>query len=276
MSLSTLMACLRVDRSNADLLAVVADVAERFKCSVIGIAAKQAAAPYTTIRGAGLGVPHDHELGKFKEQASVAESEFHTALSKVETLDWRVQMTFGPPAQHVADEARAADLVIAAADRRDRFPLPSGQAEVGDVLMRLGRPILATPTGATGFKFDQALVLFKDTREARRAVADAVPILQAMQRVDVVELVASDAVDEARRRLADLRDWLIRHGVDCTCSVEVGRGVEAAQLAGIARDLRADLIVAGAFGHSRLREWAFGGVTRDLLLTGERCVLASH
>ena len=54
------------------------------------------------------------------------------------------------------------------------------------------------------------------------------------------------------------------------------QGGAAAQLGALARDLKADLIVAGAFGHSRLREWAFGGVTRDLLLRGERCVLSSH
>ena len=71
-------------------------------------------------------------------------------------------------------------------------------------------------------------------------------------------------------------DWLARNGVESHCSSEVSTGAEARQLAAIARDLKADLIVAGAFGHSRLREWAFGGVTKDLLLHADRCVLASH
>ena len=53
-------------------------------------------------------------------------------------------------------------------------------------------------------------------------------------------------------------------------------GTEAAHLAAIAKDLEVDLIVAGAFGRSRLREWAFGGVTRDLLLKADRCTLVSH
>ena len=185
-------------------------------------------------------------------------------------------MTSGPAYQHVADEARAADLVIASVDRHDRSLLPSGEADVGDLLMRLGRPMLAAPAAAPGFRFGQALVCFKDVREARRAVADAVPILQAMDRVDVVELVEARALDEARRRVGDVGDWLARHGIHPTCSAILANRVEAAQLTGLARDLQADLIVAGGFGHSRLREWAFGGVTRDLLLRGERCVLASH
>ena len=275
MAFSTLLACLRVDRSNADLLAVVGDVAERFGSAVIGVAARQASA-HATIRSAGPGEPHEHDLHKFKERCSAAEEEFRAALSKVGTVEWRTQMTFGPAYEHVANEARAADLVIAPLDHHDRFLFPSGQAEVGDLLMRLGRPILAAHDGATGLKFGQALVCFKDAREARRAVADSVPILRAMQRVSVVEIVEARDVDETRRRLADVGVWLARHGVEATCSAEVAHGNESEQLAAVARDLDADLIVAGAFGHSRLREWAFGGVTRDLLLRGERCVLASH
>ena len=80
----------------------------------------------------------------------------------------------------------------------------------------------------------------------------------------------------SRRRLDRVGDWLARNGVEPRCSSEVSTGAEARQLSAIARDLKADLIVAGAFGHSRLREWAFGGVTKELLLHADRCVLTSH
>ncbi len=275
MAFSTLLAYLRVDRSNADLLAVVGAVAERFGSAVIGLAARQVST-HAYIRGAGPCEPHEYDLHKFMERCSAAEQEFRAALSKVETLDWRTRMTLGPACVHVANEARAADLVVVPVDHRDRFFFPSGQADVGDLLMRVGRPILAAPAGATGLEFNQALVCFKDARETRRAVADSLPILQAMRRVSVVEIVEAKGVDDARRRLGDVGDWLARHGVESNCSAEVAQGTEAEQLAAAARDLDADLIVAGAFGHSRLREWAFGGVTRDLILRGETCVLASH
>ena len=154
--------------------------------------------------------------------------------------------------------------------------MPSGEPDVGDLLMRAGRPILIVPKGANGFKFRQALLCFKDTREARRAAADALPLLQASEGVHVVEVVDSPAIEGSSHALADLKDWLARHGVEAQGSPIATKGGEALQLASLAKDIDADLIVAGAFGHSRLREWAFGGVTHDLLLQGDRCVLASH
>jgi nucleotide-binding universal stress UspA family protein len=91
-----------------------------------------------------------------------------------------------------------------------------------------------------------------------------------------VEIVEAKAVEGARRRLADVVAWLARHGVEANGSTALADGTEAKQLAAVAKDVGADLIVAGAFGHSRLPEWAFGGVTRDLLLFADRCVFASH
>jgi nucleotide-binding universal stress UspA family protein len=132
------------------------------------------------------------------------------------------------------------------------------------------------PPSATGLELNQVLVCWKDSRETRRAIADALPMLQASRRVDLVELVEADGVDHSRRRLEEVAQWLSRNGVESNSSSEVANGPEAPQLAAIAKDLRADLIVAGAFGHSRMREWAFGGVTRDLLLHPDRCILASH
>ena len=101
-------------------------------------------------------------------------------------------------------------------------------------------------------------------------------MLKASRRVSLVELVEAEGVDHSRRRLEEVAQWLLRNGVESNSSSEVANGSEASQLAAIAKDLRADLIVAGAFGHSRMREWAFGGVTRDLLLHADRCLLASH
>lgn len=182
-----------------------------------------------------------------------------------------------PAYEFFADEARSADLVVATLEPSDRIFFPFGEMEIGDLIMRVGRPVLIVPPGAAGLKLAHALVCWNDKREARRAVADALPLLQACKRTEVVEIIVdADAMDEARSRLADVGDWLARHGVDTQCHATISNGAEAFQLAQIASDLEVDLIVAGAFGHSRLREWAFGGVTRDLVLQADRCVLASH
>lgn len=275
MSVSTVMACLSVGRSNADLLSVVGDVARRFGARVIGVAARQMAMhPY--VRGVGPFEPQDYDPRKFAEQAKGVEAKFRAALADVPALEFRMQITSGPPCQYVANEARSADLVVAPIEPNGRASFSFGEAEVGDLLMRLGRPIMTAPTGAKGFAFRQALVCFKDVREARRALSDSLPILRRMQRTRIVEIVETEMRECAARRLADVGDWLSRHGVEATLDVLLAKGSAANQLAAYARDIDADLLVAGAFGHNRLREWAFGGVTHDLVLRSDRCVLSSH
>ncbi|HTR14225.1 MAG TPA: universal stress protein [Roseiarcus sp.] len=277
MTFATVMACLDVDRSNANLLGVVGAVARRFGSRVIGVAARQASGHFVQARAGGLSEPLEHDTRKFRDLAGQAEAEFRAALGDVARLEWRRIFTAGPVHEQIADEARSADLVVSTIEGDGRFFFPSGQAAVGDLLMRLGRPVLAAPPEASTLEFKEAFVCWKDTREARRAVADALPALKASERVTVIEIVkAADELDRARRGLADLSDWLAIHEVPATCMAEIGSGTEAQQLAAIAKDLKADVVVAGAFGHSRLREWAFGGVTSDLLLRADCCVLASH
>jgi nucleotide-binding universal stress UspA family protein len=274
-AISTLMACMSTDRSNTELLAVVADLAQRFSAAVIGVCAKQLSM-HSSVLAVGPGEPRGHELDKFRERLAVLEAEFRSALSIVTNLQWRAQMTAGPTSHYLAAEARAADLLVANSEAGDRKGSTSSEIDVSDLVMRGGRPILLAPPGVRGLKLTRTLVCWKDSRESRRAVADALPILKASRAVDVVELVSEQEIEAARTRLADVGDWLYRHGVEANCLATPLTGVESAHLAAIAEDLGADLIVAGAFGHSRLREWAFAGVTQDLLVRSERCAFVSH
>ena len=275
MSFATVMVCLHVGLPNTGLLAVARDAVLRFGSTAIGCAARQVSTHPAPVLGGGLGEPRQYDLRRFAEQSAVAEEEFRKALAGVDRLEWRAQMTFGPAYELVANEARSADLVIAPIGGRDGFFSPSGQAEIGDLLRSAGRPVLAAPPGATGLGFEHALVFWKETREARRAVSDALPLLKAMRRVEVFELVEAEAIEESRRRLGDVGAWLMRHGVRANCRTELVRGSECAGLAALAEDLRTDVVVSGAYSHSRLHEWAFGD-TRDLLSRVRRCILASH
>ncbi len=274
-TISIVMACMRTDRSNAELLVVVADMARRFSAAVVGVVAQQASM-HSAIMAIGPGEPPDRDVQNFRERAAAVEAEFRSALSLVEDLQWRSHMTAGPPSQHVAADARGVDLIVAAAEPGEQIFPPSPEIDVSDLLMRAGRPVLIAPAGAAGLKLTRAVVCWKDSREARRAVVDALPILKVCKRVDVVELADGRELEAARRRLTDVGDWFARHGIETNCLASPLNGTEAAHLATIAKDLDVDLIVAGAFGRSRLREWAFGGVTRDLLLRADRCTLVSH
>jgi len=121
------------------------------------------------------------------------------------------------------------------------------------------------------------LVAWKDTPEARRAIVDALPMLRKAKDVTVVEIVEDD-VDRpaAMSGVNDVVTWLSHHGVLAAEQVPSERGHAGAQLERIASEVGAGLIVAGAYGHLRFREWILGGVTKRLVNPSGRCSLLSR
>ncbi|TIS70092.1 MAG: universal stress protein, partial [Mesorhizobium sp.] len=107
------------------------------------------------------------------------------------------------------------------------------------------------------------LVAWKDGREARRALSDSLPFLANANEV-VIATMEADSGQDARNSLADVAVFLEQHGITARTEVIAGEA-DGERLVAFARLIRADLIVSGAYGHSRLREWAFGGVTRSLI-----------
>jgi nucleotide-binding universal stress UspA family protein len=142
--------------------------------------------------------------------------------------------------------------------------------------MRAGRPVLIVPAGAKTIDLEDVVVGWRDRRETRCAVADALPLLRLAERVTVVEIEADAELTEARARLDDVVAWLGRHGVAAKALAAPASGVDVVMLEATAREQHAGLLVAGAYGHSRLLEWVFGGVTCDLLLHPGLCTLLSH
>src|SRR5262249_41476521 len=121
------------------------------------------------------------------------------------------------------------------------------------------------------------VVAWKDTRESRRAVRDALPFLQEAKEVVLVEVGEHESQSQAKKNLADVAAYLVRHQV--VVAAEVWRrppGLVAAELLRVVQEEKEDLIVAGGYGHSRLGEWIFGGVTRELLAASPVCCLLSH
>jgi nucleotide-binding universal stress UspA family protein len=123
------------------------------------------------------------------------------------------------------------------------------------------------------------LVAWKDMREAWRAVADALPLLVRAEEVLVLEVVRDEAEkgEQARARADDAAAFLVRHGAPARGAAAGLRGRAVADEVLFAAERQgADLVVGGAYGHTRLREWAFGGVARDLLARCPICCLLSH
>jgi nucleotide-binding universal stress UspA family protein len=269
------MVHLQLGRSNAGLLNIAAGLAEQFEASVIGIAARQ---PLQLLCGDGYvsGDLYEADLEESARELKEAELEFRTALApRVAAIEWRSSQTYALLADYLAGEARCADLIlthVAFGDAWDAARI----VDNGALVMQAGRPVLLVPQKAGALTPNRMLVAWKDTPETRRAVTDALPLLKRATQVKVVELAPDDDLGDAQRRVKDVVAWLKRHGIDAEGSARQSTRDDAAALHGIAQDMQADVLVAGAYGHSRLREWALGGVTRDLLLSAERCSLISH
>jgi len=276
MTYRNLMVRLQLNGDNQGVLRIAAELAERFSANVTGIAACQ---PILVLANEGFHAPEvimqDRE--EIARELRAAETEFRNALSGCAgQLEWRSTITYSPLADYIAQEARSADLIITAKDEGLGLLDENRKVYLGDLAMRAGRPILVVPKGITSLPLRHVFVGWKDTREARRAALDALPLLKAAGRGTILEVAPEHQHAAAQARLDDVSRWLKRHDVDMTCRAVSASGTEASFLHAFLLDHHCDLLVAGAYGHSRLKEWAFGGVTQDVLLDPLFCVLLAH
>jgi nucleotide-binding universal stress UspA family protein len=273
---ATLMVHLELGHPNTALLKVAGDLAERLHTSVIGIAVCQ---PMRIIYSDGY-IPGDlieQDRQQIDDEMKAAEAEFRASLgNRLQTSDWRSVVTYISLSTQLAREARCADLVITGVDRNASLFDTSRHLDIGDFVMQAGRPCLIVPAGIEKLALKHVVAGWKDTGETRRAVYDALPLLKQAGRVTVVEIAIEEDLAEARIRLQDVVGWLKRHAIEAISVAALSTGDDAAELKAIIQEQGADLIVAGAYGHSRVREWVLGGVTRDLLLRAGRCSLVSH
>jgi nucleotide-binding universal stress UspA family protein len=143
-------------------------------------------------------------------------------------------------------------------------------------LFDTGRPVLVVPyIQKTGVKLDRVMVCWDGSRSAARAAADALPFLKRAKTVEVTMVTERGKSDEAPG--ADIAQHLARHGLVVEVKQIVAPHATGADvLLSRAADTSADLLVMGGFGHSRLREFMLGGVTRSILQAMTLPTLLSH
>ncbi|MCC5980674.1 MAG: universal stress protein [Oceanicaulis sp.] len=242
-------------------------LAKAFGARLIGVGAM--ARPEAIVTPEGVMHPDPDNVAMLEKDLKALSLRFSkkaAALGK-DKASWRSALT--APAPYLAENARAADMLIVSSRADSDFPVIG--VDPSDVIMAAGRPVLAVPRGKGDMDFSTVLVAWKDTPQARRAVAAALPVLASAKRV-VVTGVGDETAGEA---LEEVAVWLASHGVKAeTVHVKeknAGKAIiKAAELQG------AGLIVAGAYGRSRLREFILGGVTRDLLFKSKIPCLFSH
>ncbi len=227
----------------------------------------------------GGGIPVDLIEIQRRESAKAANaavSRFETAAkaagvsAETRTLD----ATFGSAATLFAQIARRFDLAVVGQGRRETGPAEDLLIE--GALFGSGRPMIVVPFIQKGaFKLERVLACWDGGRTAARAIGDAMPVLERAGSVDLVIVTEHGKNDDITG--ANMAEHLTRHGV----KVEVRRiakgdiDVQDAILS-YAADRDADLIVMGGYGHSRLREFILGGVTRGILTSMTVPVLMSH
>ncbi len=273
MSYSTLMVQLDLQQSNDNRLRVAADLAEMFDARVVGISAADIRPLYFLDGSAAEELLEKDRAWLTAEMANCEQQFRQTFRTRADRIEWRSALD--RPTDFVAREARAADLVITASLHGSADLMR--QVDPGELVLRAGRPVLAVPPGLERLKTESIVVAWKDTREARRAVCDALPLLHKADEVVVVELVESGTDQTAAEaRVKDVAGWLVRRGINASSiTTKTLIGVPD-QLVIIAQDQDANVIVAGAYGHTRIQEWAFGGVTRELLMQQKCYALLSQ
>lgn len=277
MTYATVMVSLALDQLNTARLQVAGELAERFEAAIVGIAAARFAPPLYFTDGAEAQRLIDQEEGSVKRRLADLEVQFRAATrTRSGRVEWRSAMDF--PARYVLAQARCADIIVSGG-QSPTFSDAFSMASPRDMVMQAGRPLLIVPDQINWLDLRSVLVAWKDTPEARRAVADALPMLRKAKDVVVVEIPETDDDHSAvMAHVSDVAGWLARHGVTATARVPEAAGSEpaAVQLERVADDVGAGLIVAGAYGHSRFRELILGGVTEYLVTQSVRCVLLSH
>ena len=274
MSFTSMMVHQNVDAHNDSRLQIAANLAQRFGAKLIGIAACEVNPPAYASGAFASAIFNELRLQTESKLKEAAVRFSASAEGNVREIEWR--QAFAKPIAYVAQEGRAADVIITGAARDSAYFDPFTQLDPGDLIMQAGRPVLIVPPEAESLEAKHVLVAWKDTREARRAVLDALPFLQAATDVTVVEVGSRAEIKYAARRGEDVAGWLERHGVCAAANAIVASEQPFEALEALLLQNAADLVVAGAYGHSRVQEWIFGGVTRDLLTKARCCCLFAH
>jgi nucleotide-binding universal stress UspA family protein len=273
MSYKSILVNLDIDGPIIPVVKAAADLAGRLQARLIGFCAADAPIVLTGPAGAGLAAEawmqmRDDIKSRFKD----LHGEFEKLIPDKVACEWHEALD--NPTRALTEASRAADLIVMGAVEGAATGDAYRRADPGSIALQAGRPLLVIARDAEQVQARNIAVAWKDAREARRALVDSLPLLKSAETVTVVT-AATEIDQRVRASLADVMAFLGAHGVKARPDLVEGPDEHIALFEALDNG-GADLIVSGAYGHSRLREWAFGGVTRSLLDdTGRNRFMAS-
>ncbi|MHB8885214.1 MAG: universal stress protein [Methylovirgula sp.] len=274
MSFKSLMVHIDLNRPNDTRIKIAGDLAKRFGAGVIGIAACREI-PFFYSDGYAATQVIEEERKALAARMQTAETLFRGAFAgQAKFVEWR--SAIADPVEFILEQSRAADIVLLGTAQRGNNFDPARELDSTDIVVAAGRPALVLPPEVEHMQAKCVLIAWKDTREARRVVFDSLPLLSLCQRVIVVEIDEANDPTAVDMSVNDVVVWLSRHGVKAHGIVLPLLDSPALQLDQLAKEEDADLIIAGAYGHGRFREWVLGGMTRDILMRMPRSIFLSH
>lgn len=280
MSYKTLLAILQSEEDAGRVLDCAVPLAAHYGSHLIGLHAEALPIAYVTPMG---GLPIDVTIAAEETigQRHIEMRALFERRTEAEGIssEWRgIDNVSGDSALSAIDSARSSDLVVA--PQRDPDASERAFADIEALLFRTGRPVLFVPYSAkrAGPVFRKALVAWNGSKEAARAAFDALAFLKE---ADSVEVLAVDAADTERQDAivagAAIAAALSRHGVNVTYRNENAADVPHGEvIENRIADTGVELLVMGAYGHSRVKEFFFGGVTRTILQSMPVPVLMSR
>jgi len=274
MSYKSILLNVGIDGPIAPVTKIAIDLARRSEARLIGFCAADAPLPVTMApEGAAIAAEVWQQLrDDIKKRFEDLHVEFDSLVAGSVATEWR--NTLDNPNHALVATSRSADLIITGAPEGASSGDSYRTVDPGSLALRAGRPVLISSAGADNAPTGRIVVAWKDTREARRAVADAVPLMATADDVIVVT-IDSEPGDRTTAGIKDVATFLARHGI--TARTEVLKADdESDELIDFLSSAKADLVVSGAYGHSRIREWVFGGVTRSLLDDVQLCRFLSN
>lgn len=260
---NTVLVHLDIDHPSVARIRIASQLAEDFEADLIGFCACDTyMPPSVAVEGGFEAQFFAQQRDDIQRHLEEARARFDEVTGDSERASWRGLV--GDPTRLLADHARAADLIVTGVGESGVLSDGYRSVDIGSLVLSAGRPVLLLAPGKSTFEAERVLVGWKNTREARRAVSDALPVLRRASDV-LVTAVEEGNREEMTDSVADVVRFLMKHGVKARSEVLSSSKHVGEVLIETAHAMQAGLIVSGGFGHSRVREWAFGGATRTMI-----------
>ncbi|EEE46184.1 universal stress protein [Roseibium alexandrii] len=221
-----------------------------------------------------LQAAHDQAIAAAKD----AKNQFDefARLAGVKNESRLAEILTGGPLDNVLAHCRPTDLVVIGQSNPDK-PEPMRELLIETILFESGVPVLLVPyIGSKSFEPKNVLVGWDGSSTATRAILSAIPVLEKADKVTVL-VIEKKANSQAGQPGAEVANYLARHNMNVTIDVVSNPQTGVADtVLNYVTDNSNDLVVMGGYGHSRMREFLFGGATREILEAMTVPVLMAH